>query len=43
MIEVKSGLRLDANEIRKILPHRYPFLLLDRIIDIRLPGGCHAN
>ncbi len=24
---------LDINEIHKILPHRYPFLLLDRVID----------
>ena len=22
---------LDINEIKKILPHRYPFLLVDRI------------
>jgi len=25
--------QLDINEILKILPHRYPFLLLDRILD----------
>lgn len=25
---------LDVNEIRKILPHRYPFLLVDRIIEL---------
>jgi 3-hydroxyacyl-[acyl-carrier-protein] dehydratase len=25
---------LDANEIRKILPHRYPFLLVDRIVEL---------
>jgi len=25
---------LDINEILKILPHRYPFLLIDRIIEI---------
>jgi 3-hydroxyacyl-[acyl-carrier-protein] dehydratase len=25
---------LNIREIRKILPHRYPFLLVDRIIDI---------
>lgn len=25
---------LDINEIQKILPHRYPFLLVDRIIEI---------
>lgn len=26
---------LDINEIRKILPHRYPFLLVDRILEIQ--------
>ena len=25
---------LDVNEIQKLLPHRFPFLLIDRIIDI---------
>lgn len=25
---------LDINEIQKILPHRYPFLLVDRIISV---------
>lgn len=25
---------LDVNEIMKILPHRYPFLLVDRIVDM---------
>jgi len=25
---------LDVNEIRKILPHRYPFLLVDKIIEL---------
>lgn len=25
---------LDINEIKKILPHRYPFLLVDKIIEI---------
>jgi beta-hydroxyacyl-ACP dehydratase FabZ len=25
---------LDVNEIRQILPHRYPFLLVDRIVEI---------
>jgi len=25
---------LDVNEIREILPHRYPFLLVDRIVEI---------
>lgn len=26
-------MRLNSNEIKEILPHRYPFLLVDRIID----------
>ncbi|MBZ5648266.1 MAG: 3-hydroxyacyl-ACP dehydratase FabZ [Acidobacteriia bacterium] len=26
---------LDVNEIQRILPHRYPFLLIDRVIDLR--------
>ena len=25
---------LDVNEIRQILPHRYPFLLVDRIVEL---------
>ena len=24
---------MDINEIKKIIPHRYPFLLVDRIIE----------
>ncbi len=27
---------MDIHEILKLLPHRYPFLLLDRIIDIEI-------
>jgi 3-hydroxyacyl-[acyl-carrier-protein] dehydratase len=30
----------DIEEIRRLLPHRYPFLLVDRIIDIR--GADHG-
>ena len=33
----KSGEILDIRAIEKILPHRYPFLLVDRILDIT-PG-----
>jgi 3-hydroxyacyl-[acyl-carrier-protein] dehydratase len=29
---------LDIQEIKKILPHRYPFLLVDRVLDYE-PGG----
>lgn len=31
---------LDINDIQKILPHRYPFLLLDRIIDFEGANKC---
>ena len=31
--EGKTG--LDIHEILKILPHRYPFLLIDRVLDLR--------
>ncbi|MFQ5621906.1 MAG: 3-hydroxyacyl-ACP dehydratase FabZ [Paracoccaceae bacterium] len=27
---------LDINQIKKLIPHRYPFLLIDRIRDVRL-------
>ncbi len=29
-----AGAFLDINAIKKIMPHRYPFLLIDRIIDL---------
>ena len=32
-----DGYMLDVNAIKKIMPHRYPFLLVDRIIDL-IPG-----
>lgn len=28
-------MRLDINEIQKIIPHRFPFLLIDRVIDLK--------
>lgn len=28
---------LDSNQIQAIIPHRYPFLLIDRVIDLK-PG-----
>lgn len=30
-------MELNSNEIQKILPHRYPFLLVDKIVDME-PG-----
>ncbi len=32
--KVMVGPRLDIQQIQKILPHRYPFLLVDRIIEL---------
>ncbi len=28
-------MELDVREIKKIIPHRFPFLLLDRVIDVQ--------
>lgn len=36
---VTAHSQLDLKEILKILPHRYPFLLVDKIIDIDLEKG----
>ncbi len=32
----------DINEIKRILPHRYPFLLIDKIIDCNPDVSAHA-
>ena len=34
--ERKSGVVFDINAIKRILPHRYPFLLIDKIIDFKM-------
>ena len=34
--EKKEGVVFDTNALQKILPHRYPFLLVDKIIDFKL-------
>ncbi len=34
--ERKEGVIFDINAIKKILPHRYPFLLVDKIIEFKL-------
>lgn len=31
---------MDINEIREYLPHRYPFLLVDRVATLDLEGRC---
>ncbi len=33
---------LDYNAICQILPHRYPFLMIDRVIDIQAPHSLRA-
>jgi 3-hydroxyacyl-[acyl-carrier-protein] dehydratase len=34
MPEPDSGREIDASGIQRILPHRYPFLLVDRIVEL---------
>ena len=34
--ERKEGVVFDINAIKKILPHRYPFLMIDKIIDFKI-------
>jgi 3-hydroxyacyl-[acyl-carrier-protein] dehydratase len=29
-----AGMQLDINEIQKFLPHRYPFLLIDKVLEM---------
>jgi 3-hydroxyacyl-[acyl-carrier-protein] dehydratase len=33
-VPAEAKTTLDINEIQRILPHRYPFLLIDRVIDL---------
>ncbi len=33
---------LSLEEIKKILPHRYPFLLLDRVVELEAGKSCTA-
>ena len=34
MSDTQVGTQLDINEIQKFLPHRYPFLLIDRVVEM---------
>ncbi len=34
--EKKAGVVFDSNAIQRILPHRYPFILIDKIIEFKL-------
>ncbi len=33
---------MEVNEIREYLPHRYPFLLVDRVVELNLPDSIVA-
>ena len=33
---------MDINKIKKILPHRYPFLLVDRVLELNVGSDIHA-
>lgn len=33
---------MEVNEIRQYLPHRYPFLLVDRVLELNLPDSIVA-
>jgi 3-hydroxyacyl-[acyl-carrier-protein] dehydratase len=35
----ETSYRLNINQIQKFLPHRTPFLLLDRVLEIQFTGG----
>lgn len=35
----KKDFVLDTNQIAKILPHRYPFLLVDKVLSVNLEEG----
>ncbi|MEK7819629.1 MAG: 3-hydroxyacyl-[acyl-carrier-protein] dehydratase FabZ, partial [Pseudomonadota bacterium] len=32
--EAKPGTVIDINRIMRMIPHRYPFLLIDRIVEL---------
>src|ERR1700680_727509 len=34
MSDTQVGTQLDINEIQKFLPHRYPFLLIDKVVEM---------
>lgn len=40
MTESKTKTTLDVNEIMKRIPHRYPFLMIDKVIDIVKGESC---
>lgn len=41
-MEYKGVEMLNIEEIKKIIPHRYPFLLIDKVVDMEVGKSCHA-
>ena len=39
---LQEKLTLDINEIQSLIPHRYPFLLIDRVYDLEVNTSCKA-
>ncbi|MCE2983717.1 MAG: hypothetical protein LW832_09160 [Parachlamydia sp.] len=39
MQQISTLKTLDINQILQVLPHRYPFLLVDRVLEIDLEKG----
>lgn len=37
-----NSIEIDIHKIREILPHRYPFLLIDRVLDYKLHDWLRA-
>ena len=31
-----KGINIDLSEIQNLIPHRYPFLLVDKVVDVHL-------
>lgn len=38
-VEEKSGTEIDIGRIMEMIPHRYPFLMIDRVVDL-IPDDC---
>jgi len=37
--QVENGLTLDVETLKRLIPHRYPFLMIDRLTDVRPAEG----
>lgn len=39
MTEAESGVTIDIQNLKRLIPHRYPFLLIDKLTDVRPAKG----